>query len=143
MKKNKFLLSLLAVILFSGCTSSAQRMADCQAQGVSRDACYIAEQNRKTSINAAAEKQAMENAQALYPVQHAQATARSYKTWKGFGVTVERHADGLVYVNSKPAVIEETTEKAKVYQQGLYLVIIYNSDKVRLMKDKVYIGELR
>lgn len=41
-------------------------MNSCESKGVSRDACYIAEQNRQATINAAAEKQAMENAQNVY-----------------------------------------------------------------------------
>ncbi len=41
-------------------------MNDCENKGVSRDACYVVEQNRQATINAAAEKQAMENAQNLY-----------------------------------------------------------------------------
>ena len=57
---------LVAVVLLAGCTSSAQRMYECESQGVSRDACYVAEQNRKATINSAAQKQAMENASALY-----------------------------------------------------------------------------
>ncbi|HGH4609501.1 TPA: hypothetical protein ACJIWU_000048 [Enterobacter chengduensis] len=69
---NKLMIVALSVSALAGCTSQAQRMADCEAQGISRDACYIAEQNRQATINASAEKQAMENAQALYPVQKAQ-----------------------------------------------------------------------
>ena len=49
-------------------------MAQCEAHGVSHDACYIAEQNRKSNINAAAEKQALENV--ANAVQHAQAVNR-------------------------------------------------------------------
>ena len=41
-------------------------MSACESKGISRDACYIAEQNRQATINAAAEKQALENAQNLY-----------------------------------------------------------------------------
>ncbi|OAT27479.1 hypothetical protein M976_02185 [Buttiauxella ferragutiae ATCC 51602] len=41
-----------------GCSTPAQRQAECQAQGVSKDACYMAEQNRQN----VALKQAMENA---------------------------------------------------------------------------------
>ncbi|MFQ2603155.1 hypothetical protein ACK30G_09815 [Aeromonas caviae] len=48
--------------LLAGCASPAQRMAECQAQGISKDACYQAEQNRQASIMNAAEKQALENA---------------------------------------------------------------------------------
>lgn len=45
----------------TGCSTPAQRMADCQAQGVSKDTCYLAEQNRQAAFNSAAMKQAMEN----------------------------------------------------------------------------------
>lgn len=55
-----------AILALAGCTSSAERMYQCESQGVSRDACYVAEQNRKATINSAAQKQAMENAAALY-----------------------------------------------------------------------------
>lgn len=41
-------------------------MSACESKGVSRDACYISEQNRQATINAVAEKQAMENAQNVY-----------------------------------------------------------------------------
>ncbi|WP_409301118.1 hypothetical protein [Pseudomonas sp. KCJK8993] len=49
----------------AGCSSAAQRMSDCQAQGVSRDACHTAEQNRQAAVKAAVEQQAMENARDL------------------------------------------------------------------------------
>lgn len=48
--------------LLAGRSSQASRMAECEAQGISRDACYIAEKNRQATINASAEKQALENA---------------------------------------------------------------------------------
>lgn len=60
MKKIILFVSLAG--LLAGCSSPAQRMADCQAQGISKDTCYLAEQNRQTAILGAAEKQAMENA---------------------------------------------------------------------------------
>ncbi|HED3851999.1 hypothetical protein V1605_19400 [Enterobacter soli] len=65
-------LVMIAVTLstLAGCTTQADRMAKCEAQGISRDTCYLAEQNRTAAVNAAAEKQAMENAAAA--VQHAQ-----------------------------------------------------------------------
>ena len=58
----KKLMMVAAVMSLAACSSPAQRMAECEAQGVSKDACYVAEQNRTTVINAAAEKQALENA---------------------------------------------------------------------------------
>ena len=61
-------LIMIAVMggVLAGCTSEASRMSACESKGISRDACYIAEQNRQATINAAAEKQALENAQNLY-----------------------------------------------------------------------------
>lgn len=67
----KFLLVGVIAGLLAGCVSEEQRLAQCEAKGVSRDACYIADQNRQASINAAAEKQALENAHNA--VQHGQA----------------------------------------------------------------------
>lgn len=55
-----------ACAILSDCSTSASRMAACESQGISRDACYIADQNRQSAINAAAEKQALENANAQY-----------------------------------------------------------------------------
>ena len=60
MKKIILLMSVAG--LMAGCSSPAQRMADCQAQGISKDTCHLAEQNRQTAVLGAAEKQAMENA---------------------------------------------------------------------------------
>ena len=61
-------LIMIAVMggVLAGCSSEASRMSACENKGISRDACYIAEQNRQATINAAAEKQALENAQNLY-----------------------------------------------------------------------------
>jgi hypothetical protein len=56
---------VLAVGLLAGCTTEAERLAQCEAKGISRDTCYLAEQNRQTAIDAAAEKQALENQRAL------------------------------------------------------------------------------
>lgn len=50
--------SLLAVILLAGCSSPTSRIADCQAQGVSHDTCYLAEQQRQAAILSASEAQA-------------------------------------------------------------------------------------
>lgn len=67
MSFKRFTLTVIAsAVLLSGCTSSAERMYECESHGVSRDACYVAEQNRKATINATAQKQAMENANDLY-----------------------------------------------------------------------------
>ena len=55
----------MVIGLLCGCSTATQRMADCEAQGISKDACYMAEQNRQAAINGAAEKQALENAAAV------------------------------------------------------------------------------
>ena len=60
--KKLILIAMMSCVL-AGCSTEASRMNACESKGVSRDACYIAEQNRQATINAAAEKQAMENAQ--------------------------------------------------------------------------------
>lgn len=56
-------IALIALALV-GCKSTADRMNECEAQGINRDACYTAEQNRQATLNAAAQKQAYENASA-------------------------------------------------------------------------------
>ncbi len=58
----KIILFVPLIGLLAGCSSPAQRMADCQAQGISKDTCYLAEQNRQTALQATYQKQAMENA---------------------------------------------------------------------------------
>jgi len=67
----KILLVGMVATLLAGCVSEEQRLAQCQAKGVSRDACYVAAQTLQAAINAAAEKQALENAHEA--VQHGQA----------------------------------------------------------------------
>jgi len=62
----KKLAIIAAVLALAGCKSAADRMYECEAHGISRDACYVSEQNRQSTINAAAQKQAMENAADLY-----------------------------------------------------------------------------
>lgn len=66
-------------LTLTGCQSSASRMYECEAQGVSRDACYVAEQNRKATINSAAEKQAMENANDLYGAKGTETNKHNHK----------------------------------------------------------------
>ncbi|ENW4943595.1 hypothetical protein ACFLMW_003743 [Salmonella enterica] len=66
----KTLAIVLPVLLLAGCSTASSRMAECRDQGYSRNTCYQAEQNRQATRQAAiigaSEKQAMENAQALY-----------------------------------------------------------------------------
>lgn len=58
----KIMLMMVVAATLAGCSTPAQRRADCEAQGISKDTCYLSEQNRQNAINNAAMKQAMENA---------------------------------------------------------------------------------
>ena len=86
--------SLLAVILLAGCSSPTSRIVDCQAQGVSHDTCYLAEQQRQTAILSASEAQAFKNAEAA---QHAQAAKKAI--YKGFGMTFRMSSKNFAYLN--------------------------------------------
>lgn len=64
------LAGLVSTVFLAGCTSPAQRMAACEAQGVSKDTCYLSEQNRQQGINNASLAAAYANA--ANATQHAQ-----------------------------------------------------------------------
>lgn len=158
-------LLVLALVSLAGCSSPASRMADCQAQGVSKDACYMVEQNRQSGINAAAEKQALENAakygqkaQAAHrhlpkgctQVQDANGTCSTATDTapavkktpfvKHVGkVEIKRDNSGLVSINGKPAAEIENEGGNTSYEAGIYIVTIYKSGKVALMKDRVFV----
>lgn len=67
------LAGLMSAVFLAGCSSPAQRMAACEAQGVSKDTCYLSEQNRLQGINNAALTAAYANAANATAEQHAQA----------------------------------------------------------------------
>lgn len=136
----KLMIVGVTALFLAGCSSQASRMADCEAKGVSRDACYVAEQNRQASINNAAEKQALENAQSLYP-QKAQAAKKASTFTKHYnGMTIKRDSLGMVTVDGKPAAQDEVTADATTYSQGLYTIIVYKTGKVAVMKDGSFQG---
>ncbi|HFI9551321.1 TPA: hypothetical protein ACGSUZ_002178 [Escherichia coli] len=131
--------SLLAVILLAGCSSPASRIADCQAQGVSHDTCYLAEQQRQTAILSASEAQAFKNAEAA---QHAQEAKKAI--YKGFGMTFRMSSKNFAYLNDSLCAIDENNKDATVYQSGLYNVIVYHhTGKVALMKEGQFVGYLK
>lgn len=129
-------LTVSGAAILAGCTSPAQRIAQCEANGISKDACYIAEQNKQTVTNAAAEKQALENTQALFPKQKAQ-SAKKAKTFNGMKLVM--NSTGLV-VDGKPAALDESNADAKTYSQGLYAFIVYKSGKIAVMQDGKFLG---
>lgn len=73
--------------------------------------------------------------------QHA--TVSHGKTWTGYGVKFDLNSDGSAYLDSKPCAVDEVTEQATVYSQGLYQIINYKSGKTVLMKNKVFVGNLK
>lgn len=64
MKKIILIVAVAAsVASLAGCSTEKSRIRDCMDEGYSRNACYTAEKANQSAMNAAAEKQAMENAQ--------------------------------------------------------------------------------
>ncbi|MRS14922.1 hypothetical protein GJV06_08525 [Enterobacteriaceae bacterium RIT691] len=124
MKVNK-LFACVGVLLLAGCTTSAQRMAECEAQGISKETCYLAEVQHKEAINQAAYNAAYANARDAVK-QHGQSAKKS-KAWEGMTLVV--NANGLT-VEGKPAAVVEKTAKATVYQQGLFNYIVYSNGKI-------------
>lgn len=131
--KIKYLAVFAVVGVLAGCSSPAQRMADCEAQGISKDTCYLTEQNRKDSINNAAQKAAYENARKAVEQKAQSAKKAGVKHWDGMELKMTQN--GLV-VDGKPAAASETTKEATTYQQGLYTFIVYKNGKIAVMDDK-------
>lgn len=65
------------------------------------------------------------------------------KTWTGYGITVERHADGQVYVDGKPAALDEKADGSTAYSQGVNSIIIYDNGKAALVVNGVVKGYLK
>jgi len=119
------------LVLLAGCSSQASRMADCQAQGISKDACYIAEQNRQTAVQNTAMKQAMENA----AKQYAQTAKRVvHVRIKDIDIKIFP-ADKQGYIESTAAALDEDNADAQVYRKGIFTAIYYKrTHKVVLMR---------
>lgn len=147
-------LTVLAVILLAGCSTSASRMAECQAQGISRNTCYLAEQNRQAAILGASEAQAYKNASDAandesgskhhhHARQYAQAAHHAH-LYKGYGVTFRMSSKNFAYLNDSLCAIDEDNSDATAYQSGLYNVIVYHrTGKVALMKQGQLVGYLK
>ncbi|KFC81031.1 Uncharacterised protein [Ewingella americana] len=133
---------VLVAMAAAGCSSSASRMADCQAQGISKDACYIAEQNRQASINSAAENAALRNAAA----QYAQAAPKYKKvTARIDGIDIKIYpADKQGYIESTAAALIEENADAQVYQKGIFTAIWYKrTHQVALMRDGKFVAKTK
>ncbi|AHM73469.1 hypothetical protein [Yersinia hibernica] len=137
----KFSILLLAVAL-AGCSSQASRMAECEAQGVSKDACYIAEKNHQASIQNAAETQALRNAAA----QYGQAAQKSKMLMAHIdGVDIKIYpVDKQGYIESTAAALIEENEFAQVYQKGIFTATWYKkTNKITLLRNGQLVGRTK
>jgi hypothetical protein len=131
--------TLLAVVmagataLLSACTSPAQHMAECERQGISKDTCYLSEQNRQNAYNEAAQNAAWANARDAAAgtgiwakkdaKQHAQAAKATHAfKWEGMKITIRGE---ILDVDGVLGALDENEPQAKVYSQGLYTFIYY------------------
>lgn len=133
----KLLIAGVALAL-TGCSSSTSRMTGCKAQGVTRDACSLAEQNRHAAMVGVAGKQAVENAQFA---QEAHKSAA--KTWRYKDVVVSRDKLGIVSIDGKPAVMTEENKGNQVFATGISNVIFYKNGKVALMQNGQFEGWMK
>lgn len=133
---------VLVAMAAAGCSSSALRMADCQAQGVSKDACYVAEQNRQASITNAAEVAALRNAAA----QYGQAAHHYKKVIVQIdGIDIKIYPDDKqAYIESTAAALIEENAHAQVYQKGIFTAIWYKiSHQVALMRNGKFVAKTK
>ncbi|VEI65798.1 Uncharacterised protein [Serratia fonticola] len=132
---------MVIAILLAGCTSTASRMAECEAQGVSKDTCYLAEQNRQTAIYAAAEKQALENA----AKQYAQSAKGKTLQARIAGIDIKISPDiKQGYIEQTAAALTEENQYAQVYQKGVYTAIWYRQKhKIVLLRDGQIVGSAK
>ncbi|HHQ4307108.1 hypothetical protein BFS14_04365 [Serratia fonticola] len=133
--------TVVIAILLAGCTSTASRMAECEAQGVSKDTCYLAEQNRQTAIYAAAEKQALENA----AKQYAQSAKSKTLQARIAGIDIKISPDiKQGYIEQTAAALTEENQYAQVYQKGVYTAIWYRQKhKIVLLRDGQIVGSAK
>ncbi|MBC3217558.1 hypothetical protein [Serratia fonticola] len=133
--------TVVIAILLAGCTSTASRMAECEAQGVSKDTCYLAEQNRQTAIYAAAEQQALENA----AKQYAQSAKSKTLQARIAGIDIKISPDiKQGYIEQTAAALTEENQYAQVYQKGVYTAIWYRQKhKIVLLRDGQIVGSAK
>lgn len=124
---------LLASSILSGCVSEEQRLARCEAKGVSRDVCYQVEQSNQQMMLNNAEQNAYMNAREAVK-QHAQA-AKKKTVYHFEGMEIKKVSTGLDIDGAHAAVIEKE-EKATVYQQGLHYFVMYNNGRLAVLNEQ-------
>lgn len=84
-KHKKTIYVLVIASVLSGCVSEEERLARCEAKGVSRDVCYQVDRANQQMIASNAQQNAYANARAAVK-QHAQAAKKkasiTMKDWK-------------------------------------------------------------
>ncbi len=156
MKYSMLALIIAGVSVLSGCTTEDQRLAKCEAKGISRDVCYQEEKAywRNYQANMATLNASSQQADAIregneinrkhykHVDQHAQAAKKEH-VYKAEGLQLVLKADGNVTVDGKLAALDETTPKAKTYSQGLYQFIVYSNGKIALLGDGKFITYMK
>lgn len=62
---------------------------------------------------------------------------------KNLGIDFKRGADGIAYINGKPAANDENSSAAQTYSAGLITVIAYKNGKIEAMQQGKYLGRLK
>lgn len=144
--KLKNIVLVLGAITLASCTTEDQRLAKCEAKGISRDVCYQEEkaywrnyQSNMATLNASnqqadaiREGNEIQKKHYKHVDQKAQ-NAKKSKKWDGMKLEITKN--GLV-VDGKPAAATETTKEATIYQQGLYSYVVYANGKIAVMDDR-------
>ena len=130
-KKTIYVLVIASVL--SGCVSEEERLARCEAKGVSRDVCYQVDRANQQMIASNAQQNAYANARAAVK-QHAQA-AKKKNVYYYEGLEIKKISTGL-NINGLPAAVVEKEESATVYQQGLHYFIVYSTGRLAVLNDQ-------
>lgn len=129
----KAIFALLVTSVLSGCVSEEQRLARCEAKGVNRDVCYQVDQSNQQMIMSNAQQNAYASAREGIK-QHAQAT-KKIRVYHFDEMVIKTVSTGI-NVDGVPAAIEEKSETATVYQQGLHYFILYNTGKLAVLNEQ-------
>lgn len=131
LKKSVYVLVIASVL--SGCVSEEERLARCEAKGVSREVCYQVDRANQQMIDNNAQQSAYANARAAVK-QHAQATKKK-SVYYYEGMEIKKVSTGL-NINGLPASLVEKEESATVYQQGLHYFIVYNTGRLAVLNNQ-------
>jgi len=136
-------LVVLAMALLAGCSTQASRMVECEAQGVSKDACYIADKNHQTSIENAAESQALRNAAAQYG-QAARKYPKIDARFTGMKIKISPQNKQIRNASTTALLISEKSEHVEFYCKGIFRAMWSKLiRKIMLLCDSKLVGKHR